>query len=37
MYLDQFTTKYPLYKTSTAFKALHADILLAQRKNEEKN
>jgi len=36
MYLDQFTMKYPLYKTSTAFKVLHSDIIEAQQKNEQK-
>lgn len=36
MYLDQFTKKHPSYKTSAAFKVLYGDILLAQRKNEDK-
>lgn len=36
MYLDMFTMKFPSYKSSTAFRILHADILHAQRKNEEK-
>lgn len=36
MYLDQFTKKHPSYKTSAAFKVLYSDILLAQRKNEDK-
>lgn len=36
MYLDQFTMKYPSYKTSAAFKVLHDDILLAQQKSENK-
>lgn len=34
MYLDQFTLKYPLYKTSTAFKVLRDDISLAQNNVE---
>lgn len=33
-YLNRFTMKYPLYKTSTAFKVLHRDVLLAYRKSD---
>lgn len=36
MYLDQFTTKYPSYKTSVAFKVLHKDLVQAKTKNKEK-
>lgn len=34
MYLDQFTMKFPVYKTSTAFKVLRDDISLAQNNME---
>ncbi|VVC32811.1 Hypothetical protein CINCED_3A009379 [Cinara cedri] len=36
MYLDQFTMKYPSYKTSVAFKILHDDLLLVEQKIEKK-
>lgn len=36
IYLEQFTMKHPSYKTSTAFKVLRDDLLLAQQKSENK-
>lgn len=36
MYLDQFISKYPSYKSSVAFKVLHDDIMLAKAKHEDK-
>lgn len=35
MYLDQFTMKYPSYKTSAAYKYLHSDLLNAQSINDK--
>lgn len=36
MYLDQFTIKYPSYKTSAAYKCLHSDLLNAQSNYKDK-
>lgn len=36
MYLDQFLLKYPLYKTSEAYKCLYSDLLNAQSNNKDK-
>lgn len=36
MYLDQFISKYPSYKSSVAFKVLHEDIMLSKTKHEDK-
>jgi len=35
MYLDQFTMKYPSYKTSAAYKCLHSDLLNAQSNKDK--
>lgn len=35
MYLDQFIEKYPLYKTSAAYKYLHNDLIDAQSKKDK--
>lgn len=37
MYLDQFTMKYPSYKTSAAYKSLYSDLLNAQSNNKDKS
>lgn len=37
MYLEQFTKKYPSYKTSVAYKVLHRDIVEALRKEGKTN
>lgn len=36
MYLDQFTMKYPSYKTSAAYKCLYSDLLNAQTNKKDK-
>ncbi|XP_022183506.1 WD and tetratricopeptide repeats protein 1-like isoform X2 [Myzus persicae] len=36
MYLDQFTKKYPSYKTSAAYKCLYSDLLNAQSNSKDK-
>lgn len=35
IYLDQFTMKYPSYKTSAAYKSLHSDLLNAQTNKDK--
>jgi len=35
MYLDQFTTKYPSYKNSAAYKCLYSDLLNAQSNDKD--
>jgi len=37
MYLDQFTTKYPSYKNSAAYKSLYSDLLNAQSHYKDKS
>jgi len=36
MYLDQFTKKYPSYKTSAAYKCLFKDLVNGQSMNKER-
>lgn len=37
IYLDQFTTKYPSYKTSVAYKCLNYDLSNALHKNKDES